>query len=401
MRRSTTCSRKSAGRDWGKSSAEPALCAGLYVHVPFCVRKCPYCDFYSVPLDHELQGQYLQALEHEIALYAGDPQFGSLRFVSLYFGGGTPSLLQPAQVASVIGAVKSHFSLTPDAETSLEANPATLSGSDLVELRAAGVNRVSLGVQSLQSKELRTLGRIHSTKEAAESFCSAREAGFDNLGVDLIFGIPGQTPRTWERTLREVLRWRPEHVSTYALTIEPQTPLAREVARGAIAPVSAETERRMYLFAHELLTAHGYEHYEISNYALPGRRCRHNELYWKRHPYLGLGPSAHSFVGNRRWWNHKDLGVYCQALAQRTLPVAGSELLSPEQQHLETLMLSLRTAEGLDMRRLPADMRGSLARRVAQLRRTSEAPLLQDDGMHIRLTPHGFWLHEEVCRLLS
>ncbi len=368
--------------------------------MPFCLRKCAYCDFYSVPYEDELVAHFLRALGREIALWARKTEFRACRFCSIYFGGGTPSLLSPSHLASLIGHVRSYFSLTDDVEISLEANPATVSPSALAALREAGVNRLSLGVQSLHDEELRTLGKPHSGQQAAATFFAARQAGFDNLSVDLIFGIPEQTLGTWQTTLEEVLTWRPEHVSTYALTIEEHTPLAMAVAKGVLNLPGVEEERRMYVLAHEVLTAHGYEHYEISNYALPGRRCRHNELYWQRLPYLGLGPSAHSFASARRWWNLRNLELYCRALDRNVLPEAQSELLSLEQQRLEKVMLALRTAAGLDIRELPGGEDERFAEGVAKLSTLPGPPLLVKQGQHIRLTPHGFWLHEEVCRLL-
>lgn len=375
--------------------------AGLYVHIPFCRRKCPYCDFYSVPFRAEEAEHFLAALQHEMRLWARGPLFAGNPFATLYFGGGTPSLLRPAQLSTLISTVDSLFGLHSGAEVTIEANPATLSASQLGELRAAGFNRLSLGVQSLRDDELRTLGRLHTAGEAVRTFRWARQAGFDNLSVDLIFGIPGQTTASWEATLRQVLTWAPEHISTYALTLEPSTPMAQAVTRGALRPVRAEEEKTMYLLAHDLLTANGYEHYEISNYAKRGYRCRHNMQYWQRHPYLGLGPAAHSFHGKERWWNVADVKAYCQALAQNSLPVQEKEVLSEEQERLETFMLALRTAEGLALGALPREWARMTTERAARLCLDGQYPLALVDAERIRLTHRGFLFHEEVCRLMA
>ncbi|MCR4437749.1 MAG: radical SAM family heme chaperone HemW [bacterium] len=383
------------------SSAEPLPPAGLYVHVPFCRRKCPYCDFYSVPFRTEEAEHFLAALQREMRLWAKQGPLAGTPFTTLYIGGGTPSLLTPAQLSTIFSAVDSLFRLHSGAEVTLEANPATLSASQLCALRTVGVNRLSLGVQSLHEGELHTLGRLHTAAEAERTFRQAREAGFDNLSVDLIFGIPGQTTASWEATLRKVIDWSPEHLSTYALTLEPCTPMAQAVARGALRPVGTEEEKRMYLLAHDLLTANGYEHYEISNYAKPGSRCRHNMQYWQRHPYLGLGPSAHSFHGNQRWWNVADVSAYCQALAHDSLPVQEREVLTGEQGRLETIMLALRTAEGLELRSLPPESARRALEGAARLSPDGKHPLALLDAERIRLTHYGFLVHEEVCRLLA
>lgn len=375
--------------------------AGLYIHFPFCRRKCPYCDFYSVPFRTEEAEQFLAALQREMRLWAKEALFARSPLATLYFGGGTPSLLRPSQLSTLVSAVDSLFGLHSGAEVTLEANPATLSAGQLCELRAAGINRLSLGVQSLSEGELRTLGRLHTTADAERTFRQARRTGFDNLSVDLIFAIPGQTTARWEATLRQVLTWAPEHISTYALTLEPGTPMAQAVASGALRPVGADEEKTMYLLAHDLLTANGYEHYEISNYAKPGYRCRHNMQYWERHPYLGVGPAAHSFHGNERWWNVADVKAYCQTLAQNSLPVQEREVLSDEQQRLETIMLALRTAEGLELRALPQEWARKTIERGTRLCLDGQPPLALVEAERIRLTHRGFLFHEEVCRLMA
>ncbi len=384
-----------------RSSAESAAPAGLYIHIPFCLRKCFYCDFYSIPYSPARVRRLLAALKQEIFLRAQNPPFAGRSFSTLYFGGGTPSLLTTKQLATLLSAVASAFGLVPGAEISLEANPATLSLAQLRELRAVGISRLSLGVQSLQDAELHTLGRLHTSRQASQMFQAARRAGFDNLGIDLIYAVPGQNTASWEATLQEVLARGPEHISVYALTLEGNTPMARAVADGALRPASPEVERSMYLIAHELLTAHGYEHYEISNYALPGRRCRHNELYWRRYPYLGFGPSAHSFCNRERWWNHASVELYCKALSAGNLPVAQEETLSSEQENLELIMLSLRTAEGIDLRTCPPHLASSLREKAALLANNGQQAIAIVDKDRIHLTPQGFLLHEEVCRLLA
>lgn len=320
------------------------IAAGLYIHVPFCIRKCPYCDFYSVT-DRSLISDWLTAFRQEVSLYEG--RFSS--FDSLYIGGGTPTLLNGSQVTAVMESLWSTVSLLPDSEITLETNPDDLTQENLALYRQAGVNRVSVGAQSFHDEELRYLRRRHTARQTKQALSMIRAAGFDNVSVDLMYGIPGQTEDSWIKSLECALSFDPEHLSCYQLTIGEGTVFGEMAAQGRMVPLEEEKERRFFLLTSELLTERGYLHYEVSNFARSESYfSRHNRKYWQHVPYLGLGPSAHSFLNSTRWWNTRSVTEYCQRLAQGGSPLAGEETLSEEQYFLEALYLGLRTREGID-----------------------------------------------------
>jgi oxygen-independent coproporphyrinogen-3 oxidase len=320
--------------------------AGLYVHVPFCQRKCPYCDFAS-GTDLALVADWLQAIQQEIGFYR---DFAP-RFDTLYVGGGTPSLLSIDEIAILLKSLQGHFTFAPDTEITLEANPDDLTSQILKSYLELGINRLSLGVQSFDDRELAFLGRRHDAAQALRALAWARKAGFTNLGVDLIYGLPGQTVDQWQKNLETALGFYPEHLSCYQLTIEAGTPMAGRQAEEQFQSLPEEAEREFFLFTSKFLEDKGYLHYEVSNFARGSEyRSRHNGKYWNHTPYLGLGPAAHSFRDGRRWWNHRFLQDYCQSLSKGYAPVAGEETLTPEQTRLEALYLGLRTREGVDLK---------------------------------------------------
>ncbi len=315
---------------------------GLYLHVPFCLTRCPYCDFYSVT-DLSLIPAWLKALKQEALLYRD----AFPAFDTLYLGGGTPSLLPEPVVAGLLEFLRATFKFHPDSEITLEANPDDLTPAKLTFFRDAGINRLSLGVQSFNDRELSFLGRRHTSGQARLAQEWARAAGFTDLGLDLMYGLPGQNAAAWAENLKEALKYRPEHLSCYQLTLEEGTPLQVRAAAGEVGLLEKEALRRLFLFTSWFLAERGFIHYEVSNFARgEARRSRHNSKYWRHVPYLGLGPGAHSFQGNRRWWNHRSLIPYCQALPESP-PVAGSESLTAEQLRLEALYLGFRTKEGV------------------------------------------------------
>jgi oxygen-independent coproporphyrinogen-3 oxidase len=319
--------------------------AGLYVHVPFCLSKCPYCDFYSVP-SLDLVPDWKEALFKELALHNG----GCPEFDSLYLGGGTPSALDGPQLADLVGRLFRDLRFTPDAEITIEANPDDITREKLRLYRGLGVNRISLGVQSLREDELRLLGRRHTAEQAESALGMIRECGFTNLSVDLMYGLPGQAPAEWMATLERAIGHRPEHLSCYQLTFHANTDFGRMLAQGKITEKGEEDQRTFFMKTAETLQASGYIHYEISNFAKDEESvARHNGKYWRRVPYLGLGPGAHSFRGETRWWNASSVSRYCEMLKTGTLPIEGSERLTEEQQRLESLSLGLRTREGVDL----------------------------------------------------
>lgn len=320
----------------------------LYVHVPFCRRKCPYCDFFSVPASERGLSTYPDLLvrQMEIARERG----WSGPFATIFFGGGTPSLLPPAAVAKVICAAADLFGIEPGGEITLEANPGTLDEKRLFGYREAGVNRLSLGVQSLNEDDLKLLGRIHSPGESRDAVRWGRAAGFAGISCDLIFALPGQTlPRLREETER-LLALEPDHLSCYGLTVEEGTPFHPLHCRGEL-PLPDEDEfARQFLGLHALLEGAGYRHYEISNYARPGSECRHNERYWRRRGYLGIGPAGHSFCSlgwGSRSASAPDLGAWEGALRRGEDPLEELESFDRQGAMSETLYLGLRTADGV------------------------------------------------------
>jgi putative oxygen-independent coproporphyrinogen III oxidase len=326
--------------------------SGLYIHIPFCKTKCPYCDFYSVT-DATLISEYLAALDAEARLYRD--RFPA--FDSLFLGGGTPSLLTSAPLAALTTILRRTFSFAPDTEFTLEANPDDITVDKLALFRDLGLNRLSLGVQSFNEAELRFLQRRHTAKQTEQALSLIRAAGFTNLGLDLMYGLPGQTLEGWTETLEQALSFAPEHLSCYQLTLAPETPMGRSLAEGQLTPLDEETQREFFLLTANFLTARGYLHYEVANFARQGPQagslyhyvCRHNLKYWTRTPYLGLGPGAHSFQSGRRWWNIASVKKYCAALNAGDAPVAGTETLTPAQIRLETLALGFRTREGVSL----------------------------------------------------
>jgi oxygen-independent coproporphyrinogen-3 oxidase len=326
------------------------LPAGLYVHIPFCRMKCLYCDFYSVTSTSGT-AEWLHSLDQEAALYTD--RFSC--FDTLYLGGGTPTLLTEKELGRLVESLFGRFRFAGDAEVSLEANPDDITAEKLHACKELGFNRISLGVQSMDDRDLRFLGRRHTAGQAARAMDLIRNSGFSQFGIDLICGLPGQTEAGWKKTLEKALTFSPDHVSCYQLTPSKGTRLWEMQEGGLVSPLGEERERSLFLATSEILEGHGFAHYEVSNYARQGEPlhvCRHNLKYWERAPYLGLGPSAHSFQGNLRWWNHRSVAQYCRDLDQGRRPIQGSERLSDEQASLERLSLGLRTKTGIPIREL-------------------------------------------------
>ncbi|MGH2603356.1 MAG: radical SAM family heme chaperone HemW, partial [Dehalococcoidia bacterium] len=286
----------------------------LYLHIPFCDHKCSYCDFNSYAGLDRLMPAFTEALVRELRLWA--PRLRGRRVPTVFFGGGTPSLTPLPDLARITQTIRAEYRLDPEAEISLEANPGTVDLAYLRGLREIGINRLSIGVQSLDDGELRMLDRIHDAGTAIEAYEAARAAGFDNVNLDLIFGVAGQTLAGWERTLRRAIALAPEHLSLYALTIEEGTALAAQIARGIAPEPDADLQAAMYERTQDLMAAAGYEHYEISNWCRPGFACRHNLVYWQDGEWLGLGPGAHSHLDGRRFAVVRSPGAYIDRVAQ-------------------------------------------------------------------------------------
>jgi len=368
----------------------------LYLHFPFCVRKCAYCDFASQPLEAAgglpVARRYLDALAIETDLRAMSEEFYRAPVETAYIGGGTPTVLPSDWIGEVMTRLLRRFPLDPEAEITIEANPGTVDEAKLSSLLAAGINRLSLGVQSFADPVLGRLGRIHSAAEARQALAAARRAGFSSVSLDLIYGIPLQTLDEWSDSITAALEARPDHLSLYALTLEPGTPMEAAVACAELPAPDDDLTADMYALAEEALGRAGFEHYEISNYALPGRQCRHNRIYWDNGEYLGLGLSSWSYRRGIRWNNSPDLGVYCDWLERGRLPVLRAEALSARARVGEALMLGLRRAEGVS-EGVIADRCGLAPREVFgdEIGRLCEQGLLIAEEGRLRL-PRDMWL---------
>ncbi|HEU0001321.1 MAG TPA: radical SAM family heme chaperone HemW [Ktedonobacteraceae bacterium] len=377
----------------------------LYLHIPFCHTRCYYCDFNTYAGILPLREPYVRALLAEIALAGELAQHagGSLRRTrTIFFGGGTPSLLTVAQIRRLLNTCRASFALDEDAEITLEANPGTLSDGQLAGLRAAGINRLSLGSQSFDAQLLKTLGRIHTPTEITQALSHARAAGFTSINLDFMFGLPGQSMSQWQETLEQALDLRPEHLSLYSLIIEEGTPFFDWTQEGRIIPGDEDLCADMYEYADEVLQAAGYVNYEISNWSLPGHQSRHNLTYWRNLPYLGMGAGAHSFFAGKRFSNERDPQQYINTLKKQQLPVVESETIEKTQQMSETAFLALRTAQGLHLPTFEERFATPFTSFVGnRLHTVEEAGLLEQEEGWLRLSKRGRLLGNEVfLRLL-
>src|SRR6266446_7287983 len=377
----------------------------LYLHIPFCHTRCYYCDFNTYAGILPLREPYVRALLTEIDMTGRMAQHADgtpRRTRTIFFGGGTPSLLTVGQVTRLLDSCRRAFAVDQEAEITLEANPGTLGPEQLVGLRAAGVNRLSLGAQSFDAQLLETLGRIHSPEEIVQALYNARVAGFTSINLDFMFGLPGQTMRHWQATLDQALALHPDHFSLYSLIIEEGTPFYTWTHEGRITPGDEDLCADMYEYADERLQAAGYEHYEISNWALPGHQCRHNLTYWHNLPYLGMGAGAYSSFGGRRFSNVLAPLEYIRLLKARLRPEAESETIERVQEMTETAFLELRTAMGIHLPTFEQRFSESLAQFVDdRLRPVEAAGLLEQTAEWLRLSKRGRLLGNEVfSRLL-
>jgi oxygen-independent coproporphyrinogen III oxidase len=365
----------------------------LYVHLPFCRRKCRYCSFISyegriadIPL-------YLNALENELRQRTRGECVSTI-----YLGGGTPTLLPAGAIAGLFSTINSIFKVDKATEISMEANPGTVDEAYLAEIRRAGINRLSLGVQSFTDAELQMLGRIHTASEAKAAARLARTAGFDNLNLDLIYGLPGQTINDWRFSLEEALALKPDHLSLYALTLEHETPLQTMIDNDTLPQIDADLAADQYELAENLLASHGYIHYEISNWSLPGKACRHNLVYWHNLPYLGVGVAAHSCLGGHRLADTASLDKYLADFTGHSpwRPEMDEEI-SPALELAETVILGLRLGEGINKETINNRFRIDIMERFRpQIEEMAGAGLMEQSGGNLRLTPRGRLLSNEV-----
>jgi oxygen-independent coproporphyrinogen-3 oxidase len=367
----------------------------LYIHIPFCRAKCHYCDFGShilVGAAEQLDG-YVAALTQEIL------QSEPVRVTTVYLGGGTPTVLPLSHLADIIGAARRTFEIVSDAEMTIEANPCTLGLGLVSGLLLLGVTRLSLGVQSFNDSELRILGRIHTAGGAAETFKMARAAGFDNINLDLIYGLPGQSLESWRESLEKVLDLEPEHISLYALSVEEGTPMAGSIAKGELRAPDPDLAADMYDLSQQSLGTAGYVHYEISNWArTASHRCRHNLAYWRNQPYLGMGAGAHSWARGRRWANTSEPGDYVARVLSEQRPVEWAEEIEIALEMGETMMMGLRLLEeGVAHDRFRRRFGVTFAEQYAdELENLVGLGLLVDNGERVRLSERGRLLGNQV-----
>lgn len=381
------------------------MTAGFYLHIPFCLKKCGYCDFYSTRAEPGQIDAFLAACADEIELYRDHPIFSTTEFQTLYLGGGTPSVLSAGQIEALIDNVRKKFSFANDLEFTIEANPETVSLEKLTAYHSIGINRISLGIQSFSDAELKILDRVHSASQAMKSIEWAWQAGFQNINLDLIFAIPGQTFLQWQNNLNQAIELQPQHISAYCLTIEQGTTLFQLVRSKKLDKIEEEIERQMYLWNIEALSAAGYRHYEISNFSEPGYQCLHNKIYWNGSPYLGIGPSAHSFWQNHRQWNVASIDQYLTLVSNGAAPIAEAEDLTFDQKMLEFIYLNLRTINGIEIHQFQEQFQTSFEKKfhhtLDTLNEAEKGTLFHYDKGRFRLTAPGFVLFDEICQLFA
>jgi oxygen-independent coproporphyrinogen-3 oxidase len=376
---------------------------GLYIHVPFCVRKCLYCDFYSLPTGHGALAKRLNTDAHDASLFldALEAELKQLpadfRPATIFVGGGTPTELSTTDFTRLLSLIRGSVDISRIVEWSCESNPGTLTREKAELLRGAGVNRVSLGVQSFDTKALEFLGRIHSADEAIAGYRLLRDVGFDNINLDLIYGVPGVSRETVERDVETLASLAPDHTACYCLIFEDGTPLADLRRKGFVKEVDDDEELEQYRIVRERLAAAGYQQYEISNFAKPGRACRHNLLYWGPGEYIGCGPSAHSHWAGSRFGNVRNLDAYCEALLGGRSVRAFEERLDPEKKAREALVMGLRRIDGV----VRADFKAATDFDYADLCRDeiawmSDEGLLETSDERLRLTDRGLFVSDAI-----
>lgn len=366
---------------------------GLYIHIPFCEKKCIYCDFYSLETTQHIAA-FVETLVREITLRAAILPQNKRHFNTVFFGGGTPSLLSPEQLRRITTCLHEHFTFAADAEWTMECNPGTITRESLRSYRTLGINRLSFGVQSFFEDDLRFLSRIHSKDEAMQAVQLSRDAGFENVNIDLMFALPNQSFTHWQRNLETAISLRTDHISAYSLIFEPGTPLNAMRERGEIQAQNEEHDAEMYSWAIETLATNGYEQYEVSNFATQGKLCRHNCIYWQGDQYVSFGPSAHGYIsdeqGFMRYWNARSLKRYTDGVHANMLPVTNSEVLSTQDRMFERAFLELRS-RGIRKAEFMQDFGISIDIALQELiREFTKDELLLSSSERLRLSSKGY-----------
>lgn len=367
---------------------------GIYLHFPYCVHKCSYCDFYSIE-KLASRDKFAEAVASEIRLRY-EQNGTKFKVETIFFGGGTPSLMKPGHLELIVYALHDCFDMSELVEWTMECNPGTIDAKYIADYKEFGVNRISFGVQSFNRDELKFLERIHDEKSIYNAVNIARKVGYENLSVDLIYAIPGQTIETWSDSIAKALSLQTEHISAYSLIYEPETPLYDRYVRGELNVHDEESDQSFYELAADSFTKSNYQHYEISNFAKHGFKCRHNLKYWKSEDYLSYGPSAHGLLDNVRYWNYRDLHKYFELISQNLLPIENTEVLTFEQQINERIYLDLRS-EGLRFNDFENDfgfdLYGASSRFVRALISDSYALM---PGNILKLTSKGYFLSDKI-----
>jgi len=371
---------------------------GLYLHFPYCISKCPYCDFNSYQLKEENQiSSYISALYQEITIYSQKLKKNNIK--TIYLGGGTPTILSGVQIYNILEFCKEKFTIEKDAEITIEANPGTLDGEKIKLLTESGTNRLSLGAQSFNDLLLKKLGRIHNTQDIIDSYYLAREKGFNNINIDIMFALPDQTTEDLQTTLEKAISLKPDHLSLYNLTIKPGTEYYKKFKRGKLKLPTEDEEFDMYNWAINFLKENNFEHYEIANFARPHKRSMHNQIYWQNKPYLGIGAGAYSFIKGYRYMNFKDPVRYIKEVMNDKLPVDNGEKLSLRKRMIETIILGLRTKDGVGYKkfktRFKVDINNIFHKQINKL---VNLGLLEKDDCKIKLTKKGVFLANTVFR---
>lgn len=368
--------------------------AALYIHIPFCEHKCIYCDFYSVITKDNVQN-YLDALKKEIDHYATIYSEGRV-FSSVFFGGGTPSLMEPGYIAEILKTLRSRFIISDDAEITLETNPGTVDREKLYEFLELGINRLSVGIQSFNDDELKFLSRIHDRQTAIDTIRDAHSVGFNNINLDLIFNLPGQTKRKWLDNLETALELPVKHISAYSLILERGTVLNKLVLDGKVKLQDSDYDAGIYRVTIDFLKSHNFHQYEVSNFALNGYECRHNNAYWQYRDYLSFGTAAHSFVNGKRWWNYSNISLYINKVNENDSAAAGFEELTGAQMLTEYVMLAFRSS-GLNVKALKEKFGDEwLNSSRDKLKSFQRRGLLVFDDGFIHLTDKGYALCDEI-----
>jgi len=369
-----------------------------YIHIPFCDHKCIYCDFYSIITSDNVQS-FLKSLKKEIVYYAEKSSSGR-ELISVYFGGGTPSLMEPDYINEIIGCVKENFKVKKDAEITLETNPGTVNKEKLKRFKESGINRLSVGIQSFGNEELKFLTRIHNAETAIETVNSAASAGFENISIDLIFNLPNQTKERWLKNLNEAVKLPIMHISAYSLILERGTILNKMVLDGKVKIQDDDYDADLYESTIEFLTGKGFYQYEVSNFTKPGYECIHNNAYWNYTDYFGFGTSAHSFIDGKRCWNLSSLKMYMNAMGKDGNAVAGSEKLSLEEELNEYVMLALRSS-GLDKKKFTGRFGSAwLEDKSSYLDLLKNENYLEMNNGLIKLTSKGYAVCDEILKKL-